>query len=76
MGEKRLANRALVGKPKGTDHLKGSGVDGRIILSCIFRKWDGGLGLDLSGPGQGQVASICKRGNEPSGSIKYGEFLD
>ena len=26
--------------------------------------------------GQGQVAGICKRGDEPSGSIKSGEFVD
>jgi len=25
------------------------GVDGRIILRWIFRKWDGGHGLDGSG---------------------------
>ena len=25
------------------DHLKDSGVDGRIILRWIFRKWDGGM---------------------------------
>ena len=33
-------------------------------------------GLDLSGPEYGQVAGICKRGNELSGSIKCGEFFD
>jgi len=27
------------------------GVDGRIILRWIFRKWDGSHGLDLSGTG-------------------------
>ena len=32
-------------------------------------------GLDWAGPGQGQVADVCERGNEPSGSIKCGEFL-
>ena len=26
--------------------------------------------------GQGQVAGTCECGNEPSGSIKCGEFLD
>jgi hypothetical protein len=33
-------------------------------------------GLDLAGSGEGQVAGTCECGNEPSGSIKYGEFLD
>jgi hypothetical protein len=28
------------------------------------------------GSGQGQVAGSCEHGNEPSGSIKCGEFLD
>jgi hypothetical protein len=27
-------------------HWEDAGVDGRIILRCIFRKWDGGYGLD------------------------------
>ena len=33
-------------------------------------------GLDWAGPGQGQVADACECGNEPSGSMKCGEFLD
>ena len=33
-------------------------------------------GLDWAGPGQGQVADTGECGNEPSGSIKCGEFLD
>jgi len=28
------------------DHLEDPGVDGTIILSWIFRRWDGGHGLD------------------------------
>jgi len=29
-----------VGKPEGKKHLGDPGVDGRIILRWIFRKWD------------------------------------
>ena len=32
--------------------------------------------LDSSGSGQGQVAGACAYGDEPSGSIKFREFLD
>jgi hypothetical protein len=28
------------------DHVEDPGVEGRIILRWIFRRWDGGLGLD------------------------------
>ena len=35
-----------------------------------------GYELHGSGSGQGQVADTCECGNEPSGSIKCGEFLD
>ena len=33
-------------------------------------------GLDGVGSGKGQVAAACEYGNELSGSIKCGEFLD
>ena len=33
-------------------------------------------GLDWAGPGVGRVADACESGNEPSGSVKCGEFLD
>jgi hypothetical protein len=35
-----------------------------------------GYGLDWAGSGYIQVAGTCECGNEPSGSIKRGEFLD
>jgi hypothetical protein len=28
------------------NHMQDPGIDGRIILRWIFRKWDGGHGLD------------------------------
>jgi hypothetical protein len=52
------------------------GVDGRIILRWFFRKWDVGYGLDRGGSGLGWVVGSCDCGNEPSDSIKCGEFLD
>jgi hypothetical protein len=36
----------------------------------------GRCGLDASGLGQGPVADSWEHGNEPSGSIKRGEFPD
>jgi len=33
-------------------------------------------GLDWFGPGLGQVADACECVNEPSVSVKCGEFLD
>ena len=65
------------GNLRERDHWGDPGIDGRIILRCIFRKWDvGGYGLDRAGSGYGQVAGTCECGNEPSGSIKCGKFLD
>jgi hypothetical protein len=33
-------------------------------------------GMNSSGSGQGSVAGLSEYGNEPSASIKGGEFLD
>jgi hypothetical protein len=40
MGEGRVVYRILVGKLRERDHWGDPGVDGRIILRRIFRKWD------------------------------------
>jgi hypothetical protein len=61
---------------KERDHLGDTGVDGRIILRRIFWKWDvrewtGSMRLRIR-----QMAGTCECGNESSGSIKRGEFLD
>jgi len=47
MGERRGLYRGLVGKPE-REHLGDPGVDGRIILRWIFRKWDVGIWTELS----------------------------
>jgi len=40
MGEERRAYRVLVGKLEGRNHWGDLGVDGRIILERISRRWD------------------------------------
>ena len=64
------------GNLRERDHLGNPGVGGRIILRWILRKWDVGVGLDQAGSGKGQVADASGCSNEPSSSIKCGEFLD
>jgi hypothetical protein len=49
MGDRRGVYRALVEKPKGKGHLEDPGIDGRIILKWIFRKWENGLDQASSG---------------------------
>jgi len=48
-GEERRIQGILGGNLKESDHLGDLGVDGRIILRLIFRKW--GCGLNRAGSG-------------------------
>jgi hypothetical protein len=48
----------------------------RIILRWIFRKRDGYAWTGLMWLRIGACGGPCKHGNEPPGSIKYGEFFD
>jgi len=48
MGDRKGVYRVLVRKPEGSNHLEDPGVDGRIILSWIFRKWDVGVWTESS----------------------------
>ena len=77
-GERRGYKGVWRGNLRERDHLGDPCVDGRII--CI--KMDlkdvgcGGYGLERSSSRQGQVAGTFEYGNESSGSIKWGEFLN
>jgi len=69
MGERNSTCRVLVGKPEGRGPL--------IRPRCI---WDDNIKMALREleleHGYKQVAGCCECGNELSGSIKCGEFLD
>ena len=58
------------------DHLGDPGVDGRIIFRWIFSKLDVGVSTGSSWLRIGAGGGHFECGNEPSGSIKCGEFLD
>ena len=63
------------GTLKERDHWADPGIDG-MILRWVFRKWDGGVWTGLRWLRIGTVADTCECGNEPSDSIKCGEYLD
>jgi hypothetical protein len=44
-GERRNVDMVLVGNIKEGNNLKDTGVERRIILRWIFRKWDGDIDL-------------------------------
>ena len=78
MGEERGVYRVLVGQP-----------DGKRSLGRPWRRWVDNIRMDLQEVGCGYTdwiglaqdrdrwrADACECGNEPSGSVKCGEFLD
>jgi hypothetical protein len=75
MGEKRNANRLLVGKPEGKRPLgrQRRMWVGNIKMNLTEIGW-GWRGLDWYGEGQGQAGSSCECSNERSGSIKCWEY--
>ena len=45
--DRRGAYSVLVGKPVGKSHLEDPGLDGRITLRWILRKWNVGIWTEL-----------------------------
>jgi hypothetical protein len=80
MGDSRGAYRILTGKAEGMRQLERPRGRWEDNIKMDFREVGLGHGLNRSGSGQGHVAGqdadFCECGNEPSGYIKYGKFLE
>jgi hypothetical protein len=76
IGDRRGASRILMWNPRVRDHLEDPCIDGSIILRWIFREGDEGAWTRLIWLRIRKVTGTCKCGNESSGSIKCGEFID
>jgi hypothetical protein len=68
--------RALVGKLEGKRTLGRPRIEWEDNIRMNLKEVGQEYGMDSVGSGQGQVAGTCECGNEHSGSIKCGEFLD
>ena len=64
-----------VGEPEGKRPLGRSRRKWELLLKLNLKKLKGGHGLDSSGSEQGQVVSCCEHGDEPSGFVRFVEFL-
>jgi hypothetical protein len=76
MGEERGVYRVLVGKPEGKRPLgrPRCGWDDNIKMDLQEMECEGMDYIKLAQ--DRKVAGTCECGNEPSGSIKWVEFLD
>ena len=70
-----LCARFWCGNLRERDHLEDPGVVGTIILRWFFKKWYVGVWTGSRWLRIGTGGGSCECGNEPSGVIKYGEFL-
>jgi hypothetical protein len=75
-GERRYAYRVLAAKPESRRPLGRHRNRWENNIEMYLREVGRGHGLDRSGSGQRQMASCCECGNEPSVSIKYGEYFE
>jgi len=60
LGERIGTYRVMVWWSEGKGPLEDLGLDVRIILKCILKKWD------CSGLGYGQVTRACESGDDHS----------
>jgi hypothetical protein len=72
MGDRRGAYSVFVGKREGERPLGRPKRRWEDNIKMALQK----VGWDRFGSGYGHVAGSCECGNEPSGSIKCGEYLD
>jgi hypothetical protein len=61
---------------KGRDYSKDVGINAKIILEWLSRKYGGKVWTGFVSLGTGTSGGHCEHGNEPSVSIKGEEFLD
>jgi hypothetical protein len=57
------------------NHLEDPGVDVKIILKWIFRRWDVGHALDRSGSGCGEVTGNVNAKIKFGFQVNAGNFL-
>ena len=57
-------------------HFEDLDIDARMTLNWFFKNWHGKSENGKTCSGWGWVVGSWEKGNEPSGSIKCGEFLD
>jgi hypothetical protein len=63
------------GNMRERDHLENLGVDGRVILKWVFKKWDGRMDwIDLA-QDRDRWLALVNAVMKPSSSIQCGEFL-
>ena len=69
----------MVLKPEGKNCLEDLGVDGRIILKLVFKKWDecvDWIGLTQDREKWGGGGGYCECVDEHWASLKFGQFLE
>jgi len=76
MGRREACIELWWGNLGERDHWRDTGVDGRIILRWIFKKWDVRVWTGSSWLRIGTGGGHFECANETSGYIKCGEFLD